>query len=72
MVTVLVLTRVNVLQHKQKPLKEAGRNNIYSGLSMCLATTAGLKLSFQHYTISICIDILDKDFILEFATVKEK
>jgi hypothetical protein len=24
------------------------------------------------YTISICIDILDKDFILEFATVKEK
>jgi hypothetical protein len=24
------------------------------------------------YTISICIDTLDKDFILEFATVKEK
>jgi hypothetical protein len=24
------------------------------------------------YTISICIDVLDKDFILEFATVKEK
>jgi hypothetical protein len=24
------------------------------------------------YTISICIDALDEDFILEFATVKEK
>jgi hypothetical protein len=24
------------------------------------------------YTISICIDILDKDFIFEFATIKEK
>jgi hypothetical protein len=46
--------------------KKTGRINIKK---QRLYRKASAKV---FYTTSICIDILDKDFILEFATVKEK